>query len=77
MHFPAFEKLCALADKHKLHVGLRVGEPVSFAQRRGEEHGRITLIELHYPGVSRTAYIEPVFGEDIEAAALKLLQRVA
>jgi len=80
-HSAAFEKLCDLADQGGLQVRLRVSaEPVLFAQRKGEEYRQLERIELWLMGALRTEMpvaAAPIYDEDLEAAALDLLTRVA
>ena len=90
-HSPAFEKLCDLAEQARLEVRLTASaETMQFAHRRGEEFRQLTRIELwrgprflspkafDVPlGAGKPLAAAPIVGDDLEAAALDLLARVA
>ena len=74
-HSPAFEHLCVLAERRGLQVRLRVGDVVTFAQRRGAEYRKLSRMELWL--ADAPAIATPIYRDDLEAAALDLLARVA
>lgn len=80
--FPAFENLCACAERTGLQVRiLTSGDLMRFAQRRGEEYRQLVRIEM-WPSralriVEEPLATAPIYGDDIEAAALDLLARTA
>jgi hypothetical protein len=80
-HWPAFDKLCDMAEKAGLQVRLRAStDRVEFAQRAGEEYRQLTRVELWLPGALPTEMpmaAAPIYDGEIEAAALDLLARVA
>jgi hypothetical protein len=75
-HWPAFDKLSDLADESGLQVRLRASDE-AFAERPGEERRQLTRIELWLHGALQPMATAPVYEDDIEAASLDLLQRVA
>jgi hypothetical protein len=81
-HQPAFEKLCDLADKSGLQVGLQAScERAARDERKGDEfYPQLSRIELWLPGALPSEMpmaAAPIYDDDIEAAALDLLARVA
>lgn len=78
-HWPAFDKLCDLAEKSRLQVGLRASEQ-AFAERPGEERRQITAIEVSPMRALFTThpiFTTPIYDDDLEAASIDLLARVA
>lgn len=81
-HWPAFDKLCDLAEKSGLQVGLAVSDLLHAPWTAGtaDEHRQLTRIELWLIGAQRTEHpmaSAPIYDDDLEAASLYLLQRVA
>lgn len=84
-HFPAFENLCFAAEQRGLQVRLPVGEPVQFARRHADQYRQLTAIELWsnppFDPAERQTFgrveVIPIYGEDIEAAALAALDLLA
>lgn len=74
-HFPAFDRLCWLAERRGLQVRLAASaQLVKFGVRKGEEYRRLTSLELWFDEAVESA---PIYNDDLEAAALDLLARAA
>lgn len=66
-HYPALEELCECAERSGLQVRLSVS---SGARLELWAHLSMRIVE-------RPVATEPIYGDDLEAAALELLQRAA
>jgi hypothetical protein len=78
LHWPAFDRLCDVAERTGLQVRLVAGERVTVGRKKGEEYRRLTCIELWPMGsADRRVESAPIYEGDLEVASLDLLARTA
>jgi hypothetical protein len=78
-HWPAFDQLCATAEKAGLQVRLSVSTEClqAFGHGRAEEYRALAAVEIWTPRFGACVERAFIFDDDLEAAAQDLLARAA